>query len=97
MTAPGKDDGPGGFGKKWSVEFGSYLTLGLQLALAVILFFFLGFFLDRLFDTSPWLTIIGFALGVTGGFVSFFRTAIALGKREDQRADERREQESTED
>jgi hypothetical protein len=34
--------------------------------------------------------IAGLALGVTGGFISFFRTAIALGKKEDQEAAEKR-------
>lgn len=81
-------DGPG---SNQGVRMGPYLTLGLQLAITVVACFFLGRWLDSLFDTAPWLMIIGLAIGVTGGFISFFRTAIDLGKKEDQEAAEKRE------
>jgi ATP synthase protein I len=80
-------DGPG---RNWGVQMGPYLTLGLQLAITVVVCFFLGRWLDSIFNTTPWLMIVGLAIGVTGGFVSFFRTAIALGKKEDQEAAEKR-------
>jgi ATP synthase protein I len=79
-----------GAGRSWGAQFGPYLTLGLELAVTVVVCFFLGRWLDGLFDTSPWLMIAGLALGVTGGFIHFFRTAIALGKKEDQEAAEKR-------
>jgi F0F1-type ATP synthase assembly protein I len=77
-------------GRSWGEQMGPYLTLGLQLAITVVVCFFLGRWLDSVFDSAPWLMIAGLALGVTGGFISFFRTAIALGKREDQEAAEKR-------
>ena len=76
--------------RSWGVQMGPYLTLGLQLALTVVVCFFLGRWLDTVFGTAPWLMISGLALGVAGGFISFFRTAIALGKKEDREAAERR-------
>jgi F0F1-type ATP synthase assembly protein I len=78
MSAPGP--------KPWSSEFAPYLTLGLQLAIAVVLFFFAGRWLDGVFGTDPWLMIGGLLLGTVGGFVQFFRTAISLGKKEDKKA-----------
>ena len=75
---------------KWSSEFGPYLTLGLQLALSVVVFFFVGRWLDDWLETSPWLMIAGLALGITGGFIHFFRTVIALGKEEDEKAEQQR-------
>jgi ATP synthase protein I len=72
--------------KPWSTEFAPYLTLGLQLAIAVILFFFIGRWLDGVFGTSPWLMIVGLLLGTIGGFVQFFRSAISLGKKEDKKS-----------
>lgn len=77
-------------GRSWGVQMGPYLTLGLQLAITVVVCFFLGRWLDGIFGTAPWLMIAGLALGVAGGFISFFRTAIALGKKEDRDAAEKR-------
>lgn len=75
-------------GKHWTSDFGPFLTLGLQLAISVVAFFFLGQWLDGVFNTSPWLMITGLALGTVGGFVNFFRTAVSLGKKEDLEAKE---------
>ncbi len=75
----------------WARDLGPFLTLGIQLAIAVVAFFFLGRWLDGILGTGPWLMIGGLLLGSAGGLVQFFRTAIALGKREDEKARERRE------
>jgi F0F1-type ATP synthase assembly protein I len=74
----------------WAEDFGPFLTLGIQLALAVVVFFFLGRWLDTLLGTAPWLMIGGLVAGITGGLIHFFRTAIALGKKQDERAEEQR-------
>jgi ATP synthase protein I len=73
-------------GKPWSAEFAPYLTLGIQLAVAVIAFFFVGRWLDGIFGTSPWLMIVGLLLGTAGGFLQFFKTAAALGRKQDRRS-----------
>ena len=36
-----------------------------------------GIWLDRKFGTLPWLTLVGVVVGMTGGFISFFRTVLA--------------------
>ena len=97
METPGKNEQPGGSGKKISSQFGPFLTLGLQLAISVVAFFFLGRWLDERFGTAPWLMILGLAVGAVGGFTSFFRTVIALGKKEEKEAEERRREIRRED
>jgi ATP synthase protein I len=74
--------------KNWMSDFGPFLTLGLQLAISVVVFFFLGRWLDGVFDTSPWLMIAGLVLGTAGGFVNFFRTALSIGRKVDQETEE---------
>ena len=64
---------------------GPYFTIGMQLAIAVVAFFFLGKWLDGKFGTSPWLMITGAVLGAVGGMISFLRTAIMIGKKEDEK------------
>jgi ATP synthase protein I len=66
-------------------EVGPYFTIGMQLAIAVVAFFFLGRWLDGKFGTSPWLMITGAVLGGVGGMISFLRTAIMIGKKEDEK------------
>jgi F0F1-type ATP synthase assembly protein I len=69
----------------------------LQLAITVVVCFFLGRWLDDALGTAPWLMLAGLALGVTGGMISFFRTVIALGKAEDQEEKQRRGESSGND
>jgi len=81
---------PPGRKQRWVEELGPYLTMGIQLALGVVIFFFLGRWLDGVFGTSPWLMIAGLALGSIGGLVKFLRDAVALGRRANKEAEERR-------
>lgn len=53
---------------------GKYLDLGLQLAIAVGLGFFLGYWLDSKIGTTPLFIIIGVLLGATAGFLTIYRT-----------------------
>lgn len=62
-------------------EYSPYLTLGFQLAAAVVVFLLVGYWLDDLWGTFPWLTLGGLVLGTTGGFVKFFRTIAELERR----------------
>ena len=84
MDTPGSKKPPGDSGRTWITEFGPYLTIGMQLAIAVVGFFFLGQWLDGVFGTSPWLMITGLLLGTAGGFVSFFHSALSMAKKEDE-------------
>ena len=71
-------------GRRWTADFGPFLTLGLQLALTVVVFFFIGRWLDQRLDTAPWLMIGGAALGITGGLIHFIKTVLAIGRKQDQ-------------
>lgn len=62
-------------------EFGPYLTLGMQLAAAVLLFFFVGYFVDMQYGTEPTFMLIGLALGTAGGFIKFFKSIAELQKK----------------
>lgn len=64
-------------------EYSPYLTLGFQLAAAVAVFFLIGVWADNRWDASPWFKLIGLFLGLTGGFVKFFRTIAELERKND--------------
>ena len=70
--------------------YGPYLTIGIQLAATVVVFFFIGRWLDGQFGTDPWLMLAGRALGVGGGLTAFLKSALTLGKEEDRDAKERK-------
>jgi F0F1-type ATP synthase assembly protein I len=51
------------------------VSLGFLFPVAIAIGFFLGRWLDGVFHTWPWLTIIFTALGIAAAFVNLFRTA----------------------
>lgn len=61
-------------------DYAPYLTLGLQLAITVAALAFLGIWLDKKFDSSPWLTITCSFFGVFAGLYNFIRSVIKSGK-----------------
>jgi F0F1-type ATP synthase assembly protein I len=73
-----------GLHKNVTKDFGSFLTMGIQLAAGVIVFFFIGYWLDGKFGTSPWCALGGAALGAAGGLTKFVRDALSLGKKADE-------------
>ena len=58
--------------------YGPYLTLGIQLAAAVIAFFFLGYWADERYGISPWGKLAGILMGSFGGLYQFFRNVMRL-------------------
>jgi len=79
---------------RWPAELGSYLTIGIQLALPAVLLFLIGLWLDEKYGTTPWLQLAGLTIGITGGFIKFVRTALSLGKKADGAAKQGRGRES---
>lgn len=79
MSEPGSHEpesgGPGG----WRRDIGPYLTMGMELAIAVVGMFFVGRWIDASWNTAPWGMFIGLIVGVVGGFIRFIRRALALG------------------
>jgi ATP synthase protein I len=45
-----------------------YSSLGLSVALSIFIGLGLGLYLDRKFDTSPWMMLICLGLGIAAGF-----------------------------
>ncbi|MCJ7774616.1 MAG: AtpZ/AtpI family protein, partial [Desulfobacterales bacterium] len=54
--------------KKLAKELVYFSTLGLQVAFAIVIGYFLGKYLDGKFRTSPWLTYIFLVFGIIAGF-----------------------------
>ncbi len=58
-----------------------YLAASTSLVAAVGVFTFVGHWLDtKLGLEVPWLTMLGAVVGMTGGFISFFRTVLRIKK-----------------
>jgi F0F1-type ATP synthase assembly protein I len=75
-----------------SRNFAPFLTMGFQFAAAVVLFFFLGHWIDNKFDIAPIGKLVGVVVGSTGGFIKFFKTVASITADEKkQRADNKRE------
>ncbi len=73
-------------------EYGAYLTLGFQLAAAVVVFFFLGDWIDKRYGTAPIGKLIGTSIGMIGGFVKFFKSvASMIADEERKRMSKKRE------
>jgi F0F1-type ATP synthase assembly protein I len=51
-------------------------SLGLMLPSSIAIGLFLGYYLDKLFETQPWLLIIFLLLGVASGLISLIRGII---------------------
>ena len=59
---------------------GSAFKLGTELVAAVAVGTIIGFILDTLFDTKPWLIIIFFFLGAAAGMLNVIRAANKMQK-----------------
>jgi F0F1-type ATP synthase assembly protein I len=69
-----------------------FLTMGFQLAAAVVLFFLLGHWIDKKFDIAPVGKLVGIVIGSTGGFIKFFKMVASItADEEKQRAKDKRE------
>ena len=71
--------------------FAPFLTLGIQLALSIVVFFFLGKWLDGRLNTSPWLMFGGLLIGGVGGMVKFITSVMKLGQLQDALDAERKQ------
>jgi ATP synthase protein I len=58
-------------------------SLGLMLPSSIAVGLFMGYFLDKLLGTHPWLLGIFTLLGVVSGFLSLFRGLKKLGVEKD--------------
>ena len=63
-------------------QVGPYLGLGVQFVASILLFLFLGRWLDTKLGTTPILMLVGVVFGATAGFYHFFRTVMQLQDKE---------------
>jgi ATP synthase protein I len=56
-------------------------TIGVALVAATAIGLAIGYGLDRLFGTSPWLTLTFLLFGIAAGFLNLFRDVGLIDKR----------------
>jgi len=61
-------------------NWGSYLSLGLEIAVGVALGVFVGRWLDRKYGWDSWGTMIGAMLGLAAGMYLLIREAIRMNR-----------------
>lgn len=60
---------------------GKAYRIGIELVIAVAVGGAIGWFLDKWLETTPWLFIIFFFLGVAAGFRNVYKAAQKMGGR----------------
>ncbi len=68
--------------EKRGAFMGSAFKLGTELVAAVAVGTIIGFILDTLFDTKPWLIIVFFFLGAAAGMLNVIRAANRMQKED---------------
>lgn len=59
---------------------GQLSTVGLSFVLAIVMGFGGGYLLDEWLGTAPWLTFIGFFLGIAAGVLNVYRVMQVAGR-----------------
>jgi ATP synthase protein I len=60
---------------------GELSSIGMTLVLATVIGMAGGYYADRWLGTSPWLLLLGLAVGIAAGFVSMYRSVKAAERR----------------
>ena len=81
MTTPAEPRGHGG----------EYAGLGLQFAVSILLFLYLGQWIDGRLGTEPWFMIAGVFTGAGASFYSMYRKLMAIQERDEREGRARRE------
>jgi len=56
-------------------------TIGIALVAATAIGLLIGYGLDRLFGTAPWLTMVFALFGIAAGFLNLFRDVGLIGTK----------------
>ncbi len=70
--------------KKVFSQVSRYSTIGLELGFSVAIGVLGGYYLDRWFNTSPWLTIFLLLCGVAAGFKRVYQALKELEREQDE-------------
>ena len=68
-----------------------FAGVGIQFAVSIIVFLYLGQWLDRKLGTAPWFLMIGVFFGAGASFYSMYRKLMAAQAREDAARKARRD------
>ena|SRR5689334_20005577 len=83
MTEPGlSGDRPGPRNASKPASGAEYAGAGLQLAMTLVAFMFLGIWLDKRLGGSPWFVLICVFVGAGAGFYSIYRKLMGSAKRD---------------
>ncbi|HET6528881.1 MAG TPA: AtpZ/AtpI family protein [Balneolaceae bacterium] len=66
--------------RKKLTDYAEYISLGAEIAGALLVPIFIGYWLDAYFETSPWLLLVGCLVG----FINIFILIFKLNKRLNQ-------------
>jgi ATP synthase protein I len=58
----------------------SFAGAGAQFVVSILLFLYIGKWLDAKLGTAPWLLMIGVFVGASAGFYSFYRRIMAASR-----------------
>ena len=86
-TSRPKSDKPG----KDELNIGSFAGVGLQFAISIVAFLFLGQWVDRKLGSSPAFLLAGVFIGGSAAFYSMYRRLAAAQKADDERRKRERE------
>jgi ATP synthase protein I len=73
-----------------AVSGAQFAGIGFQFALTILVFVFVGVWLDRRLGTTPWLLLVSVFVGAAGGFYSMYRRISVAQRRDAERIAERR-------
>ena len=69
-------------------QAGTYISLGLQFAISILLCLFIGLWVDSELGTTPLFLLLGTFFGAGAGFYNLYRGLVAeKGKKEKGKAD----------
>jgi ATP synthase protein I len=74
---------PGGKDAGGGPSVAEFAGVGLQFAVSILVFVFLGQWLDRKLGTAPWMLMLGVFVGAGASFYSMYRKLTKAGERED--------------
>jgi ATP synthase protein I len=66
-------------------EGAQFLGVGLQFAASIVLFLFIGQWLDQRLGTEPWLLLLGVFVGAGAGFYSLYRQLMTAQRERDRK------------
>ncbi|WP_372683142.1 AtpZ/AtpI family protein [Desulfosarcina sp.] len=54
--------------RRWIRDLAYYSSLGFSVSLSIFIGLGIGVYLDRRFDTTPWLTLVFLGFGIAAGY-----------------------------